>query len=755
MDTPIWLISESYEMVCKSVWKEKLSPRSGYGLLPSSEIDWDRIRWLRPNQGWPLEVPLKPWKGRPGKNYSISFRSYAQGRQQMQAESIGGFCFFEQFPWGLLEEVMRGCREYAFAGNKLCEFTPVDPGLSGELREMEELNELPEGWAIYRANTRCAMEAGHVSEQWYNQFFGMIPQSMRRVRERGLWGGFEGAVYPEFDTALHCVGDEWDIPPGWFHRRTIDWGFGLDNAFCCLWYCKNGAGEIVVYDEYYSTDTRLTVIEHLKNIEDKHSWPRGNPHYGVTFADPSNINCHRIASQFSTYAPGYESINLQAANNDVFGGIEYMKWLLQLDPALALGDGKARPRLKIHRKRCPNLVRQMMSYRWMKSAGTVDAKPAPVKADDHACTVATMPVLTKQGWRPIIEIRSGDLVYSRHGWTKVLTGATRTGNDRELVRVIIDGGEDLICTPEHRLLTENGWVKASQAEGQLLQTLPEASVVPGIESRGLSIEELSGADTQTASISRHGTSRSASEGHQKNCIFTGLSTKTFADLFLMDSTSIMMMEIKPTMTQATLSRSRHHSMHSSMGINQLPQCKLPSNSIDRQILRSMRESYPQQQRRHASIGSHHAQSSLNVRCAASSSERRTSDSMRDGYALKHANGRHWLSLIGNVAFADARSKFRHEEHTGSIVLGSARRIIAVQPAGRDDVFCIATESGSMVWTGGAIVSNCDALRYGPWSEACQSGVTPQTIARLHTPQKHGVQITSSRLNRADITRNRR
>lgn len=732
MDSPIWLISESYEMVCKSVWKEKMSPRTGYGLLPASEIDWERVRWLRPNQGWPHEVPLKPWPGRPGKNYTISFRSYAQGRQQMQAESIAGFCFFEQFPWGLLEEVMRGCREYAFEGNKLCEFTPVDPGMSMELRMMEEEDKLPPGWAIYRANTRCAMEAGHVSEQWYHQFFGMIPESMRRVRERGLWGGFEGAVYPEFDTNIHLVGragdvgEDWEIPPANYHRRTIDWGFGLDNAFCCfddqtevltsdgwklfqdvgdetvatvgmdtkilewqkpthklrkrwdgdlvysepsregvnfavtpdhdmvlqklfgdrgwlkrkadkltsgcfqfptrfmtdnsdesgtvfnvphvhkckrlstnrgafaeflglvisegnintapnyqvrivqkwfvdevraviaatgwnhcehvnkkgvteftissrplaeflianglgeqsrskriprfammwdaaslsrllkglmlgdgrkkftndngtrmfsesyhtssvglasdvqelasrlgrpskvatesrrgfgsvdsliytvrlvnstgarvnpkkldrrkysgyvycltvpngtlvvrrnggipmvcgncLWYCRNGAGEIVVYDEYYSTDTRLTVIEHLKNISDQHPWPK-NPYYGVTFADPSNINCHRIASQFSQYAPGYDSINLQAANNDVFSGIEYTKWLFQPDPALAIGDGVARPRLRIHR-RCRNLIKQLISYRWEQNkTGVRDARMAPVKKDDHA-----------------------------------------------------------------------------------------------------------------------------------------------------------------------------------------------------------------------------------------------------------------------------------------------------------------------------------------------------------------------------------
>lgn len=383
-DTPFWIIAESYEQTLNVAWKEKLH---NLGHLPPQEIEWERIRWYKPNNDWPFSVPLRDHPDCPGKNWQIVFKSYAQGRGKMQAESIGGFCFIEQFPWGLLEEVVRGCREYDFVGNKIAEFTPVDPAMSVKLQEMEESNKLPEGWAIYRANTECAMEAGHIKAQWFHQFFGMIPEAMKQVRMKGLWGGFEGAVYPEFDTAIHCLPAGWNIPSACHHRRMIDWGFGIDNAFVCLWGCRNGIGQWFIYDEYYSNETRFTVVDHLKAIADQQLWPN-NPYYGVTWADPSNLNCHRIAARLTDYAPGYESINCQAAANSVDEGIEHIKWMLKPDPALAMEDGKSQPRLFIDRQACPNLVRQMRTYRRVRSSkiglNPRDAPDEVLKSDDHA-----------------------------------------------------------------------------------------------------------------------------------------------------------------------------------------------------------------------------------------------------------------------------------------------------------------------------------------------------------------------------------
>ena len=391
-DTPFWIIAGSYSQVCGACWKEKLHQQ---GHLLPNYVDWPRIQWYKPNNDWPFTVHLKPWQGRPGKNWSISFKSYEQGRAAMQAESIGGFLFVEQFPWGILEEVLRGCREYAFVGNKLAEFTPVDPGLSLELREMEEgtgEKKLPPDWAIYRANTRCALEAGHVTEQWYNTFFGMVPDSMKPVRESGLWGSFQGAIYPEWNALIHCTPKDWDIPPGWYHRRAIDFGFSAEHAFCCVWGCFDGRGRWVIYDEYYSNDTTKSVIDHWKEIADKQPWPEVNPYYGTTWVD-HDLDAVRTLSKVNEYLPGYSAPNMNLAVKNVHEGIEYVKMLLK--PTLQVDPGKpAEPRLRVVRENCPNFCREIISYRWHRMLATGPNAQAPrdepVKDNDHAMDAGRM-----------------------------------------------------------------------------------------------------------------------------------------------------------------------------------------------------------------------------------------------------------------------------------------------------------------------------------------------------------------------------
>lgn len=379
-DTPFWIISGSYEQVMETAWKEKLN---GHGHIPGSEVDWDRISWYRPNKNWPFSVPLKPWPGRPGRNWVLEFKSYEQGRQQMQARSIGGFCFSEQFPWGLLEEVLRGCREYNFAGSKMCEFTPVDPNLSIEIEEMIEEDSLPPGWELYRANAECAKEAGHVRAEWFDEFFAMIPDEMLETRLTGRFPTYEGAIYQGFNPALHLVDDDViDFPPNIFHRRGIDWGSGPENAFSCEWAYRNGKGQWFVYDEYYSTDQSMTTVDHLVEVWRRWPWPRNNPHYGATWADPSSPDDIRIASKLSQYAPGVEPISISGAANAVLEGIEHVQYLLK--PAVGLGG----PRLFIHKHNCPKLAREMRTYRWKRSSeiglNPQDAPREPLKKNDHA-----------------------------------------------------------------------------------------------------------------------------------------------------------------------------------------------------------------------------------------------------------------------------------------------------------------------------------------------------------------------------------
>ena len=414
-DTPFWVIAETYEQI-GSMWDEKFNQQ---GHLPPDVVDWPRIHWNNRNNNQPFRVPLKSPPGHPGKNWSLEFKSWRQGRGKMQARSLGGFGFIEQFPWGILEEVLRGCREYNFPGSKLVEFTPVDADLSQTLEEMIEngyepekpiagLKYLPKNWKIFHANTMCAMEAGHVDKRWFEEFFGMVPADMLETRMKGMFSTYEGVIYKDFNVATHCMGDEmWGRIKGCRHRRGIDWGAGPENDFVCNWGAKNGIGQWFIYDEEVSNDQSKTTVDHLTDVYHKWEWPNDNSLYGPSYCDPSSPDNLRIGMKLNQYNPAVENLSMMRGKNSVLEGIEHMQYLLKpqipvpmhdergmpvIDPATGKVKIKLEPKLFIHRTNCPKLVQQMKTYRWLRGAdpsvkagrNPKDPLRSPLKRADHS-----------------------------------------------------------------------------------------------------------------------------------------------------------------------------------------------------------------------------------------------------------------------------------------------------------------------------------------------------------------------------------
>jgi len=335
-DTPFWVIAKSYDQVTKTCWKEKLY---GQGHILDKDVDWARVGWYKSKQRLPYSVPLKA--DAKGNNWMLEFRSYEQGIGAMMAQAIGGFAFVEQFPWGVFEEVLRGCREYNFPGSKLVEYTPVDPDLSIDIEEMLEngpepesgkqpgLRYLPKNWKIYRANTMCAMEAGHVDKKWFDEFFGMFPEDMLDVRMKGLFASFEGVIYKGFNTATHCMGDEmWARIKHCYHRRGIDWGAGPENDFVCLWGARNSIGQWFIYDEIACHDQTKTTVDHLSDVYEQWEWPSDDKMYGPSYCDPSSPDNLRIGMKLNLYNPKVENLSMMRGRNSVIEGIEHIQYLL-------------------------------------------------------------------------------------------------------------------------------------------------------------------------------------------------------------------------------------------------------------------------------------------------------------------------------------------------------------------------------------------------------------------------------------------
>jgi phage terminase large subunit-like protein len=394
-DTPFWVIANTMDQVGLSAWFQKLRT-----IIPAEAIDLSRITWHNQKRGFPVSVPLHPWKGRPGANWVLEFKSYEQGRMNMQAAGIGGAWFTEQFPWEVFEEVFRGCREFAYPGSIFCDFTPIDPVLSSPVEDLYEkwLSKDPstKNYAFFRMNTESALRAGHVTRDWYDSFFGLVSDEMQQTRRIGAFASYEGTIFQTFDPRVHVYDHprdktgRLDFPRGVWHRRSFDWGSSVDHPFVCLWAYRDAMGRYVFYDEYYSKSQTMTVLDHCERIKARHPWPNESPNYGASYGDPSRPDMIALFNR--------NGVRVQSANNAVYEGIETVRRLLKSM------DSIGGPRILIDRQNCPELVRTMRIYRWKKQtihgANPQAPRPEPLKFDDDPVDSLRYLVHTDGGLRP-------------------------------------------------------------------------------------------------------------------------------------------------------------------------------------------------------------------------------------------------------------------------------------------------------------------------------------------------------------------
>jgi len=404
-NTPFWILSDTMEIVTSVCWCEKLL---GNGHIPPSEIEWDLISWHDMKQNQPKRVPLKPWPTKRGgdrrNNWCLEFKSYEQGRQAMQARSIGGFWFSEQFPVNLFTEALVRCRDYLFRGGQFCEFTPLEPDLCLWVEKL--MDDPPNGWGFYRANTEC--NAPNLAEGAIDAFMATVSDEMKETRLRGALATFEGAIFTKFNPVLHIVPDEdlMTLPDGCFHAMGTDWGASEEHPFVVILAAVDGVGTWWVYDEYWSVDQNRTTLEHAKAVAKwagQWGWPivekwnesanqrlwmiRPDAYHGVNYADPSrpgNIN------EFSTYG-----VPTGPAVNDVYTGIDELRTLLKINPVTGL------PSLRIA-KRCKHLIEEMRKYRWRRGRKPTDGvqlnpvvpRAEPLKRDDDTVDALRYAIVT-------------------------------------------------------------------------------------------------------------------------------------------------------------------------------------------------------------------------------------------------------------------------------------------------------------------------------------------------------------------------
>lgn len=196
----------------------------------------------------------------------------------------------------------------------------------------------------------------------------------------GKWVGFEGLVYPNFDSRKVIVAP-FDIPSDWLRYRSIDFGFG--NPMCVQWWAKHpevnatDSGSCVcpapvhhgfyLYREIYMTQRNL--LSHITDIK--------------RFPEP-------IVTSFADWAAGDRAllesagIPTRPAIKDIIPGIQTVLQALSQDEIHILATSLLELDESLLRaKRPTRTAEEFPSYSWAKTPASKNVKELPSDANNH------------------------------------------------------------------------------------------------------------------------------------------------------------------------------------------------------------------------------------------------------------------------------------------------------------------------------------------------------------------------------------
>ncbi len=250
-----------------------------------------------------------------------------------------------------------------------------NPGAARWLKERVQAGHLLMLPTFHEDNPSLFDAHGKITEQGKQTLLRLDALTGARYKRLrlGLWASVEGAIYEEYDPAIHMLNA--DQCPEFVRRfRVID--FGYSNPFVCQWWGMDADGRLYRYREIYFTKR---LVEELTPEIIKLT---GDEPIEFTLAD------HDAEDRATMEKHGISTI---PAKKDVSPGIQDVKSRLKVQ-----GDGRARlffvrgalverdPRLQeAHKPTCTE--EEMGEYAYMKYPDGKPNKEQPLKVNDHGC----------------------------------------------------------------------------------------------------------------------------------------------------------------------------------------------------------------------------------------------------------------------------------------------------------------------------------------------------------------------------------
>jgi len=237
------------------------------------------------------------------------------------------------------------------------------------------------------------------SDNTYNppSYFVALSKLTGVLKQRlveGKWVQAEGAVYDEYDAAIHLI-EPFEIPEDWKRMCSID--FGYTNPFVCQWWALDNDGRMYRYRELYKSQMLVEdAADEIKRLEANFTREKWNE-----VSNDEKEQAWRAGEKISVRVADHDAedratlqrygISTIPAKKAVSVGIQAVKSRLQL-----AGDGK--PRIYFMRgalveedqhmkdQRKPVCTEEeIVGYVWHKTKENRPVKEEPVKDNDHGC----------------------------------------------------------------------------------------------------------------------------------------------------------------------------------------------------------------------------------------------------------------------------------------------------------------------------------------------------------------------------------
>ena len=271
-----------------------------------------------------------------------------------------------------------------------------------------------------------------LSESTLARYEGMYSGVFYQRYILGKWILAEGLVY---DFGEDNITDK--IPEHGEYYMSID--YGTQNPFSCGLWCVVGDNATRIAEYYYcgrNEQTQKTDEEYCDEVE------RLAKGYKIkrVVVDPSAASFIVSLRKRGFY--------VTKANNDVLDGIRRVSGYLK--------NGK----LKIHRS-CGHTIEEFGLYRWDDKSG----EDKVVKENDHCLTGDTV-VNTIFGGRKIKDlVGKFGFVWSydekrKKKCIRPFFGVKKTRENQPILKITLENGKVVRCTPDHRILADSGWIEA-------------------------------------------------------------------------------------------------------------------------------------------------------------------------------------------------------------------------------------------------------------------------------------------------------